>query len=116
MDWPAATNLGGYSKYVNSVVITAAGAALGEITITYNGSNLGYGSTDPTLILAPYINGTDTAGAPYQDTLANAITDGAGGSIDWGCNAGSNTGSNACGVSPSGLGSLLAKHAPSECR
>lgn len=113
--------VGARSKYVQSVLVTTSGAAVpgandGEITITFAGGNLGYGATNPTLILSPYVNGTTLAGAAAITRLGTAVGNGTTGSVDWGCNGATNVVSTQRGVVPSALGTLLSKHAPSECR
>lgn len=98
---------GASSKYVNSIAIDTG---TGEITITYNGSNIGLGSATPTLVLTPYIQ----SGGATQ--LAAAITAGTTGTIDWGCSSIDNNVAIARGLPALNVGTLEARYAPNECR
>lgn len=119
--WNAQTGgNGATSKYVTSVLIANGTATTvagdGEITITFNGGNLGYGATNPELILTPYVRSSATTAATV--TLGAAIAAGTTGTIDWGCGALTNAVATARGVAPVATLTtpLDAKHAPSECR
>ena len=102
-------NTGANSKYVNSVLINAAG----EITITYNATSVGLAAAQNTLVLAPYVR---TAAAGTSVTLAAAQAAGTSGAIDWACASATQvtaTNSNMAAVT---AGTLLAKYAPAACR
>ena len=103
---------GATSKYVDTVLVDAANAVDGVITVTYNATNVGVGAAANTLNLKPFIqNGT----APTQ--LSTAYAAGDTGSVDWGCASTTNATATAQGLD-TGLpaGTLLAKYAPSQCR
>ncbi|MGY8811923.1 MAG: pilin [Pseudomonadales bacterium] len=102
-------NTGANSKYVNSVLLNAAG----EITITYNANAVGLAGAENTLVLAPYVR---TAAAGTTVTLVAAQTAGTTGAIDWGCASATQvtaTNNNMAGIT---AGTLLAKYAPASCR
>jgi len=105
--------LGATSKYVTSVLGTAASD--GEFIVTYNGANTG-GSVavgSNTLVFTPYIQG---GGAPTQLLVALNAVPPVTGTMDWGCASVANTVSTARGLPALTPGTLLAKYAPSECR
>jgi len=109
--WNAqAGNAGANSKYVNSVVISAApGPTQGEITITYNAAAVGLVAAQ-TLVLSPWVT---TGGAPVS--LGTSYGTNVTGPVDWSCQSVTNivaTSRNLGGTS----GTLPAKYAPSECR
>ena len=95
------------SKYVRSVRMNPAN---GEITVTFNESNLGRVPPNATLIFTPYIR--SSAGT---EQLADAVAAGNTGVLDWGCASASNTVSVARGVTAT-PGTLPAQFAPVECR
>src|SRR5690606_18657669 len=98
---------GATTKYVRSVRMDATN---GEITITFNETNLGRVPANATLIFTPYIR--SAAGA---EQLAVAVAAGRAGVLDWGCAASSTAVSTARGMRATG-GTLQAQFAPSECR
>jgi type IV pilus assembly protein PilA len=105
--WNAqAGGVGATSKYVTSVLITAA---TGVITVVYNAANVGSIPAAATLTLDPYIQSgaTTQLGASYAAGLT--------GTIDWGCGSATVVTSTARGV-PGVVGTLPAKFAPGECR
>ena len=109
--WNAqAGNTGATSKYVQSVQITAA---TGEITVTYNSTNVGGIPPGATLVLTPYIQ---SGGAPVQ--LGTAITTSVSGALDWGCASATNTVSGGASrqLPAITLGTLPPNFAPNECR
>ncbi len=117
--WNAqAAATGANSKYVNSVLMTAAaGATDGEITITFNPTSVGGAITagTNTIILSPFVRGgaAGVAGTRLYTALdpAAPVT----GSIDWGCQSvgvASSTANNILGTA----GTLPARYAPSACR
>ncbi|MBU5965428.1 pilin [Pseudomonas aeruginosa] len=110
--WNAqAGNAGATSKYVTSVRIAEA---TGEITVTFNATNVGNIPADSTLVFTPYVQ--DAAGAPTQ--LGASYAAGVTGSIDWGCASKSNAVSSGPDRNMPALtaGTLPARFAPSECR
>ncbi len=95
------------SKYVTSVGMSAAaGATLGEITITYNAGTVGLAAAQ-TLVLSPFIGIVP---------LGTALAAGTSGAVDWGCQSATQITTAARGFPASTAGSLLAKYAPAECR
>ncbi|MCJ1943155.1 pilin [Pseudomonas aeruginosa] len=110
--WNAqAGNAGATSKYVTSVRIAEA---TGEITVTFNATNVGNIPADSTLVFTPYVQ--NAAGAPTQ--LGASYAAGVTGSIDWGCASQSNAVSSGPDRNMPALtaGTLPARFAPSECR
>lgn len=109
---------GATSKYVASVQIAAAaGATLGEVTVTFDDGNLGaVGVATPTLVLSPF---TVTAADTFVALGANlnAATP-APGAIDWACSSTTRAVGNARGMfaDATGTGTLPAQFAPSDCR
>lgn len=109
--WNAqAVGVGATSKYVRSVIITAA---TGEITVTFNSTNVGSIPVNASLVLTPYVQ---TGGAPVQ--LGTAITAGVSGPLDWGCASATNTVSGGPNrqLPAVTLGTLPPNFAPNECR
>lgn len=100
-------NTGATSKYVTSVQIDDGN---GEITVTYNATNVGPVGANATLVLKPSINvsGTFTA----LDTALGANQSGA---IDWACGSVTTVAATTRGM-PVTAGTLAAKYAPAECR
>jgi len=108
--WNAqANNAGAASKYVNSVLVNGVN---GEITITYNQTNIGSIPTSSTLVLRPYI----VTQANTFVALNTAITGGQTGSIDWGCASTAQTVANTRTMTGITAGTLPALFAPAECR
>jgi type IV pilus assembly protein PilA len=98
------------TKYVTGITaIAGGGATQGEITIAYNGANVGLAAGQLNMVLSPFIN-------KIQLGVQNAA--GVTGPIDWGCQSATNTTSAlpARGLGAGSVGTLLAKYAPSECR
>jgi type IV pilus assembly protein PilA len=85
------------TKYVSTVTI---GAATGVITVKY-GTNTPQIS-GATIVLSPYINKVALAG-------------GQSGNIDWACASSTNTTATAEGLG-GGLGSVLSRYAPTQCK
>lgn len=124
-NWNAqAGGVGATSKYVASVLGTAN---TGVITVTYNPATTGIGAAGVTttqIQLLPYIKGSAANGTTaYTNTLAQAQTDGATGSIDWACvsatNTNASTAANGFTPTPAAVGTtngLPAKYAPAQCR
>ena len=108
----------GATKYVTNIVANAAaGATLGEITITYNTTANGIsqlGAAANTLVLAPYLR--VGAGAGANATKLGSVAPGVEGSVDWGCASATQTNATAKGMAAITAGTLLAKYAPAECR
>jgi type IV pilus assembly protein PilA len=99
--------VGATSKYVTSVLFTPA---TGMITVTYNGANVGV-AANSTLTLTPWMRDT-AVGQAYAAALLAGTT----GAVDWGCASATNAAATAQGVTTLGLGTLLAKYAPSACK
>ena len=112
--WNAqAASTGANSKFVNSIQVTDV---TGVITITYNGTATGVGTTNNVLTLTPLIR---TAAAGTAVTLAAAQTAGDTGTIDWACVGASNGSATAAfgATAPTVLtNGVAAKYAPSQCR
>lgn len=113
--WNAqAGGAGAKSKYVTSVLMTAAanaaavGATTGEIAITYN-AVAGPINTQ-TLVLTPWVQG---GSAPVR--LGSSYAANVTGSIDWSCQSVTNNTSTARSMVGT-AGSLVAKYAPNDCR
>jgi type IV pilus assembly protein PilA len=107
--WNAqAGGAGAVSKYVTSVLITAAN---GLITVTYNAAAVGVGPAQNTLTLTPWMRDT-AAGQAYAVALAAGAT----GAVDWGCASATNLAATHAGITPLAAGTLLAKYAPSACK
>lgn len=107
--WNAqANNKGAISKYVTSVLITAA---TGVITVTFDKTNVGNIPTSSTLTFTPYVQTGATAAVQLATNFGTTAT----GSIDWGCASDSNAVSTARGLA-SAVGTLPARFAPNECR
>jgi len=105
---------GASSKYVTSVQIDRD---TGETTIAYNEANVGSIPAGATLILTPYVNGTNGAGAAAVAQLGASYAGSVTGQIDWGCSSASNAVGAARGVPQvGGLGTLPARFAPNDCR
>lgn len=98
---------GAVTKYVRSVQINPAN---GEITVTFNETNVGSIPANSTLVLTPYIQGASAI------QLATAYTSVVTGPIDWGCSSTTNTVSNGRGMPALSIGTLPAEFSPSECR
>ena len=104
---------GAKSKYVESILIDDA---TGEITITYDPTNIGAIPAASTLVLTPYINGSDAASAAALEQLGASFAAGVTGQVDWGCASATNTVGAARNLPTLTAGSLPARFAPSECR
>ncbi len=115
--WNAqAGNTGASSKYVTSVQIAAG---TGEVTITYNQANVGSIPANATLVLTPYVVGTNAAGAAATAQLGASYGPGVSGTIDWGCASDSNLVSGPApgrGLPALTPGTLPARFAPNDCR
>lgn len=95
------------SKYVTSVVVSgAAGATLGEITITYS-ANAGNGVSGKTMVISPYI---------AKIALGTQLAAGISGDIDWSCQSVTKVTATARGLLTGSAGTVPAKFAPAECR
>lgn len=109
--WNAqAGGLGATSKYVTSVLMTAApgGATDGEVTITFSGTAGPIGGQ--SLVLTPWVQAGGAA-VPLGTSFAAAVT----GSIDWSCQSLTNNTATARAMVGTS-GTLVAKYAPNECR
>ena len=105
-----ANNKGATSKYVSSVLATAAPGAStdGEITITFTGSAGPINGR--TLVLTPWIRSA-AAATPLGSSYAVNVT----GPIDWSCQSDGSAVSTARAMVGT-LGSLPARFAPPDCR
>lgn len=117
--WNAQANAtGANSKYVDSVLMTAAaGADQGEITVTYNPTNVG-GSVSTTtnkIVLSPFIRGGAAGANGTQLYTALDPATPVTGAVDWGCQSAAVTTSTANKVLGT-AGTMLAKYVPSNCR
>jgi len=96
------------SKYVSSIVILGT---TGEITITYNQTNVGAAiGASSTLVLSPYLNAAGTV------TKLAAAASGATGSIDWACSSTTSTQATNRGLTGATAGTLNPRFAPAECK
>ena len=100
--------VGATSKYVTSVLMTAA---TGLVTVTYRAASVGVGGAQNTLTLTPWMRDT-AVGQPYAAGLAAGAT----GSVDWGCASATNAAATQAGIAVLAAGTLLAKFAPTACR
>ena len=112
--WNAqAGNLGAVTKYVASVLINRD---TGEVTITYNPANIGSIPAASTMLLTPYVAGTNAGGALQVVQLGASFAAGVTGQIDWGCASATNLVGTGRGLAASAVGTLPARFAPSDCR
>ncbi|WP_420797035.1 pilin [Acinetobacter junii] len=111
--WNAqANNTGANSKYVNSVQMNNT---TGVITITYNPTQVGLAAAENIITLTPWVR---SGAAQGGESLADAITAGRTGTIDWGCASETNATATASGITVVALGAngVRAKYAPAACR
>lgn len=111
--WNArAGGVGASSKYVDSVLIDAAGYF---ITIDYNNAAIGVPAGEDTMVVQPYVVPADGTGIV---DLATATANVQPGNLEWGCFAGAGSVvATARGLpAPGAFGTLDLKYAPSECR
>lgn len=92
--WPAAQ-----TKYVSNILITAV---TGAITVTFGNQAPGT-VAGATLILTPFIAGAQP--------VAGAV-----GSFDWACTSATSATATARGYAAAGLGTILGRYVPSECK
>ncbi len=112
--WNAqAGGAGAITKYVTSIQINNVN---GETTVTYNPANVGAIPAGSTLVLTPYINGTDGGGNAALVQLGASYAAGVTGPIDWGCASVSNAVATARGLPALVAGTLPARYAPNDCR
>ena len=104
---------GAKSKYVESVQIAPA---TGEVTITFDETNIGSIPDASTLVLTPYINGSAAGNVAQVSQLGDSYGDGVTGQVDWGCASDSNLVGIARGLPALTAGTLPAKFAPNDCR
>jgi len=109
------------TKYVSGITVNAAaGANLGEITITYNNTVNGISqlaAAQLTLILSPVLKTTSTSTTPNATMKLGNAAVGDEGSVDWACGSVSVTNASAkFGAGIATAGTLLGKYAPAECR
>ncbi len=104
---------GAKSKYVESVQIDRD---TGEITIEFNEGNIGSIPNASTLVLTPYVNGSDAANAAAVSQLGASFAAGVTGQIDWGCASATNAVGAARNLPALNAGTLPARFAPNDCR
>ena len=92
------------TKYVTAITINAG---TGVITIAYNGANIPQLAGANTLVLSPFMV---PAGA--EAPMAAGST----GNVDWACNSSTNNTSKSLALGAAGLGTLLPKYAPTQCK
>ncbi|HRD49501.1 MAG TPA: pilin [Candidatus Competibacteraceae bacterium] len=99
------------TKHVNNIVVAPA---TGVITVTYATGATGItqiAAGADTLLLTPFLRVTGGA-----TILLAAAAAGQEGSIDWACTTTTKDNATNKGLGAAGLGTLLAKYAPGECR
>lgn len=107
-------NAGATSKYVRSVQIAPGPNSTGEITVTFNGPNVGRIADNLTLVLRPFVTASAAEGG--LQTLNTAVANGASGAMDWGCASTTQNvaaGRLLVGITP---GTLPSRFASSECK
>ncbi|WP_422329840.1 pilin [Thiothrix eikelboomii] len=105
-------NTGANSKFVNSVLMDAAGNS-GIITITYNATSVGLKAGEDTIVLSPYVR---TAAAGTSVTLKAAQAAGTTGSVDWACASLTDVSATSGFMAAPTKGKIQAKYAPAACR
>jgi type IV pilus assembly protein PilA len=113
--WNAQQNgTGASSKYVTSVLLdaTAAPAATGVITITYNAAAVGLPVAGNIMTLTPFIRGVAVQTLVAAQAAANT------GAIDWACVSDANATATARGLGAAVVpgNPVPARFAPAECR
>jgi type IV pilus assembly protein PilA len=86
------------TKYVTTVGIAAG---TGVITVTYSA-------------VVPQINGATIVLSPF--VAGAALAPGQQGNIDWACTSASRGTASSQGMAAAGLGTVLAKYAPTQCK
>jgi type IV pilus assembly protein PilA len=95
------------TKYVTAITITGA---TGVITIAYNSGNIPQIlAAANTLVLTPFM-------VPAAGGAEAPMAPGSTGNVDWACNSSQNNTSKALGLGAAGLGTLLPKYAPTQCK
>jgi len=94
------------TKYVTSITIAAG---TGVITILYNAGNIPAVAGANSLVLSPFMV---PAGGGAEAPMAAGSTV----NVDWACNSSQNNTSKALGLGAAGLGTLLPKYAPTQCK
>jgi type IV pilus assembly protein PilA len=88
------------TKYVSNVNIVTT---TGVITVSYSTANIPQVAGANTLVLTPFAQGV-------------ALAKGATGNIDWACTSATNATAAAQGMGAAGLGTILAKYVPTQCK
>ncbi len=99
------------SKFVTGIAVDAAN---GQITITYNATNVGsIGAAENTLVLTPFLNPGNN-----QNPVMFPPAAGATGTIDWVCSSTShlNAKNRNGAFDGAALGKLNPRYAPAECK
>jgi len=91
------------TKYVQNININGA---TGVITVTYAAATPQINGL--TVLVSPFIRNAAGAAAALATNLQ--------GNIDWACTSVSSTTATARGMGAAGLGTLIAKYAPTECK
>jgi len=100
------------SKYVSAIAITKT---TGEITVTYNNTNVGKAvAASSTLVFSPYL--VSTVGATKTVAKLAAAAAGSTGSIDWACSSTTSVTATNRGLTGATAGTLDPRFAPSECK
>jgi type IV pilus assembly protein PilA len=93
------------TKYVKTINVATG---TGVITVTYNTTTIAQLTGANTLLLTPFIN----SGAETQLGAAGSLS----GNIDWACTSAGNATAAAESMGAAGLGSVLTKYVPSNCK
>ncbi|MFZ1388024.1 MAG: pilin [Thiolinea sp.] len=110
--WNAqSTGTGASSKFVDSIQMSTT---TGAITITYNNTSVGLGTTGANQIsLTPFIRESATTATQLLTAQTNGVT----GTIDWACVSDDNKSSIAQGMTVAVLTEgIQSKYAPAACR
>ena len=102
---------GANGKYVTSILLNAAAAPTGVITVTLRAATVGVGAGANTFVLSPYIS---TPGGKI--TLAAAQAANTVGMLLWACTSSTGTVATDAGMAGATAGTLLTKYAPADCR
>jgi type IV pilus assembly protein PilA len=93
------------TKYVKTIAIATG---TGVITVTYNTTTIAQLTGANVLLLTPFIN----SGGETQLGAAASLS----GNIDWACTSAGNATAAAESMGAAGLGSVLTKYVPSNCK
>jgi type IV pilus assembly protein PilA len=96
------------SKYLESVLIDPA---TGLISVSFVPEATGLAAGENLLTLTPWRRDS-AAGRPFHEALA----DGSGGSVDWGCASETNRTAERYGITVLQSGTVKPRYVPNECR